>query len=187
MKASAIIYSLSICSGIALAGLIAANSFADATPVIAPIPEQSPALATVAPETIVSTATESVSITGPPGVAGSIGPMGPIGPQGIQGPAGADGQPGTDGADGANGAAGEPGPVGPIGPQGESGPAGPAGEPGASGAAGAPGSTGATGPPGESASACPPGFELTQISVHQREPIDTDRLVTLCAASEPGG
>lgn len=29
---------------------------------------------------------------------------------------------------------------------------------------------------------CPPGFTLTTISVHQRQPVDTDRLIAICAA-----
>lgn len=29
---------------------------------------------------------------------------------------------------------------------------------------------------------CPPGFVLAEISVHQREPDDGDRLITVCAA-----
>jgi hypothetical protein len=29
---------------------------------------------------------------------------------------------------------------------------------------------------------CPDGFVLSDIEVHQREPVDTDRLITVCAA-----
>ena len=29
---------------------------------------------------------------------------------------------------------------------------------------------------------CPPGFHLEEIGVHQRQPVDTDLDVTVCAA-----
>jgi len=28
---------------------------------------------------------------------------------------------------------------------------------------------------------CPPPFTLTSIAVHQRQPVDTDRVITVCA------
>jgi hypothetical protein len=40
---------------------------------------------------------------------------------------------------------------------------------------------GPPGPPGESF-ACPPGFTLTELAVHQREPVDADPTIYVCAA-----
>ena len=32
---------------------------------------------------------------------------------------------------------------------------------------------------------CPPGFTIDTISVHQRQPIDTDRLIAVCVVDVP--
>jgi Collagen triple helix repeat (20 copies) len=87
------------------------------------------------------------------------------------------------------------GPAGPVGPQGARGPRGEAGSVGPTGPQGPPGPTGATGPPGPTVTvtvtaspttlACPPGYHHEEVSVHQREPVDTDLAITVCVLDPP--
>ena len=107
-------------------------------------------------------------------------PHGPPGPQGTQGEPGAKGEQGPQGGVGPQGERGVAGNsvVGPSGPIGDTGVAGPVGGTGPPGANGLPGDPGPEGRPGPT---CPPGFVPTQISVHQRLPIDQDLAVIVCA------
>jgi hypothetical protein len=97
-----------------------------------------------------------------PGPQGPTGPPGPPGPPGssVVGPIGPQGPPGLPGASGPPGASVE-------GPRGHQGPTGPPGPPGPQGRSGT--------------DVCPPGFTAQQITVHQRVPVDGDRVIYVCA------
>ena len=99
-----------------------------------------------------------------PGPQGQTGPQGPPGPPGssVTGPVGPQGPQGLPGASGPPGASVE-------GPRGHQGPTGPQGPPGPQGLAG-------------TTFTCPAGFSLQTITVHQRVPVDGDRVVYLCAS-----
>ena len=94
------------------------------------------------------------------------GPQGPAGPQGPPGPPGSS-VTGPAGPQGPQGLPGSPGPAGDSveGPRGHQGPPGPPGPPGSKGID----------------FTCPAGFTIQQITVHQRVPVDGDRVVYVCA------
>jgi hypothetical protein len=97
------------------------------------------------------------------------GPQGPTGPQGPPGPPGSS-VTGPIGPQGPQGLPGSPGPAGDSveGPRGRQGPAGPPGPPGPEGRAGID-------------FACPAGFTPQVITIHQRVPVDGDRVIYVCA------
>jgi cytoskeletal protein RodZ len=147
-------------------------------------PDGSPA---AAPTSTVSTPSESPASTEP--FASSAPPAGIVTVT-VTGPRGDPGPPGEDGDS----------VVGPPGPRGEPGAdstiAGPAGPRGETGATGERGERGDPGPPGPTATVaatpsspaeltCPPGWEPAEISVHQREPVDEDRRITVCVVTTP--